>query len=66
MPEIHVLIGPNDKSGTQIVFHNPGQHPLPPSAGKPVTTTIASGPAAHGTVNNGSSNAAQVVFDNPA
>ena len=66
MPEIHVLIGPNDKSGTQIVFHNPGQHPLPASAGKSVTATTAGGPAAHGTVNNGSSNAAQVVFDNPA
>jgi len=65
MPEIHVLIGPNDKSGTQIVFHNPGQHPLPPSAGKPVTVTgnATTGTAAHGTVAN---NVSPVVFDNPA
>ena len=36
MAEVHVNVGPNDKSGTQIVFHNPGQHPLPPGAGQPV------------------------------
>ena len=35
MPEVHVNIGPNDKSGTQVVFHNPdnanGSQPLPAS-----------------------------------
>lgn len=35
MAEIHVSVGPNDKSGTQIVFHNPdgsnGSQPGPAS-----------------------------------
>jgi hypothetical protein len=66
MAEVHVTIKNIDASGNQVVFHNPGQHPLPASAGKSVTAATTSGPAAHGTVNNGSTNVAQVVFDNPA
>ncbi len=26
----------SDKSGSQIVFHNPGVHPLPPGAGQTI------------------------------
>lgn len=66
MAEVHVTIKNIDASGNQVVFHNPGQHPLPASAGKSVTATATGAPAAHGTVNNGSANAAQIVFDNPA
>jgi len=65
MAEVHVSIK-SDASGNLLKFDNPGIAPLPPSAGKPVTATTAGGPAAHGTVNSGSSNAPQVTFDNPA
>ena len=56
MAEVHVTV-------QGIVFHNPAQHPLPPSAGKPVTVT---GTVAHGTVNSGTPNAPQIIFDSPA
>ena len=62
MAEVHVTIRPIDASDNQIVFHNPAQHPLPPSAGKAVTTTSGT----HGTVNNAAANTPAIVFDNPA
>ncbi len=65
MAEVHTTIK-IDASGNSLKFDNPGVAPLAPSAGKPVTATTAGGPAAHGTVNSGSSNAPQVTFDNPA
>jgi hypothetical protein len=41
--------------------------PAPASAGKPVTVSgPPTAPQVHGTVNAGSANSAQVVFDNPA
>lgn len=64
MAEVHLTPVP----GTGIVFHSPGQHPLPASAGKPVTQSKdASGKvsAAHGQVNTGSS-VQGPVFDSPA
>jgi hypothetical protein len=65
MAEVHVVItGANHEAS--IVFHNPGQAPIPPSAGKPVVAsgTTATGTAAHGNVNG--STASGPVFDNPA
>jgi hypothetical protein len=64
MAEVHVNVGPNDKSGTQIVFHNPGQHPLPAGAGQTVTQTkdVTGKPTAtSGQVPNST-----VVFNSPA
>jgi hypothetical protein len=46
MAEVHVTIKNIDASGNQVVFHNPGQHPLPASAGKSVTATATGAPAA--------------------
>jgi hypothetical protein len=56
MAEVHVTI-------QGVVFHNPAQHPLPPSAGKSVTVV---GTSVHGTVNNAAPTAPQIVFDSPA
>src|SRR5437879_3275417 len=55
-----------DKSGSTVKFRSSGQHPLHPSAGKPmvVTGATATGTVAHGTVNNATSNAPAVIFDN--
>lgn len=58
-----VDIKSSDSSGNVVRFRSTGTTPLPPSAGKPVTIT---GNAVHGTVNNTSSNAPAVIFDNPA
>lgn len=52
----------SDASGNTVRFRSSGQHPLPPSAGKPVTVVGAS---VHGTVNNAAITAPQIVFDNP-
>lgn len=52
----------SDSSGNVVRFRSTGTSPLPPSAGKPVTI---SGNAAHGTVNSTSTNAPQIIFDNP-
>lgn len=62
MADVHTTIRPIDGSNNQVVFQNPGVHPLPGSAGKNVTV-IAS--QVHGTLNNGSTNVPQIVFDNP-
>lgn len=57
----------NDNSGNSVKFRSAGRHPLPPSAGIPITVTNPSGkPVVHGTVNNAVTNASQIVFDNPA
>jgi len=58
MAEVHVNVGPNDKSGTQIVFHNPGQHPLPVGAGQTVTQTSGK--------TSGQVPGSSVVVNNPA
>lgn len=62
--DVHVNITTN-ASGNQIVFHNPGQAVLPPSAGAPVTAAVkpvgTPNGSAHGQVANSS-----VVFHNPA
>ena len=53
-----------DKSGSQVIFHNPGQHLLPAGAGQAIVPTKdASGKttAASGQVPNTS-----VVFNSPA
>lgn len=52
----------SDASGNTVRFRSNGDHPLPPSAGKPITVT---GNAVHGTVNNAAITAPQIVFDNP-
>ena len=64
MPETHVNIvtGP---SNAEVVFHNSGQTPLPPSAGKPVAATVkpvgqANAAAVHGQISNST-----IVIDNP-
>jgi hypothetical protein len=59
MAEVHTTLRTPD-----VVVHNPGQHPLPPSAGIAVTVIAkpansVQGGSAHGT-------ASGVVFDNPA
>jgi hypothetical protein len=64
MAEVHANVGPNDKSGTQIVFHNPAQSPLPAGAGLQVTQTkdVTGKPiATSGQVPNST-----VVFNSPA
>jgi hypothetical protein len=65
MSEVHLSPVPS----TGVVFHSPGQHPLPVSAGKSVTTTakVPGQPnsAAHGQVNSASA-VPGPVFDNPA
>ena len=64
MAEVHVNVGPNDKSGTQIVFHSPAQPPLTPSAGQTVTQTkdVTGKPiSTSGQVPNST-----VVFNSPA
>jgi hypothetical protein len=65
MAEVHVIITGTNREAN-IVFHNPGQAPVPPSAGKAVvaTGTPATGTAVHGNVNG--STASGPVFDNPA
>lgn len=67
MPETHTTItGPHNE--VTVIFHNPGQHPLPVSAAKPVTQSKdASGKvnAAHGQVSTGST-VQGPVFDSPA
>jgi len=63
MPEVHVNISTN-ASNNQIVFHNPGQHPLPPSAGKAVVAATKPAGQANTKVNGQVSNTT-VVFDNP-
>jgi hypothetical protein len=65
MAEVHAIItGANHEAN--IVFHNPGQVPVPPSAGKAVvaTGTPATGTAVHGNING--STASGPIFDNPA
>ncbi len=61
MAEIHTTIRGANNEAT-IVFHNPGQAPIPPSSGKAVvvTGTPATGAAVHGNVASGP------VIDNPA
>lgn len=61
MSEITVKI---DASGNVVRFRSDGKEPLAPSAGKPVTAVRGSTVAVHGTLNSGTSNAPQVVFDN--
>jgi hypothetical protein len=51
-----------DSSNNIVRFRSAGTTPLPPSAGKPVAVI---GAAVHGTVNNATTNAPQIVFDNP-
>ncbi len=58
MADVHVNVGPIDKSGSQIVFHNPGQHPLPAGAGLPVTQTSGK--------TSGQVPGSSVVVNNPA
>jgi len=58
MAEVHINVGPNDKSGTQIVFHNPGQPVLPVGAGQSV---VQSNGKTSGQVPNST-----VVFNSPA
>ena len=67
MADINVDIK-SDASGNTVRFRSSGQHPLPPSAGKPVTVTgtTATGTTVHGEVNTGAATAPRVVFDNPA
>lgn len=61
MAEVHTTIsGP--KNEVTVVFHQPGQHPLPAGAGQPVTKT---GAAISGQVNANSSTPGP-VFQNPA
>ena len=66
MAKVHVNVGPADASDTKTVFQNPGQHPLPPGAGQPLSTQ-ASG---KGQVNSGQVNSSGsipgLVFNNPA
>ena len=61
MAEVHTTIsGP--KNEVTVVFHQPGQHPLPAGAGQPVTVTgTGSNKAVSGQVTNSS-----VVVRNPA
>jgi hypothetical protein len=61
MAEVHTNIT-IDNSGSKVVFHNPGQHPLPAGAGQPITTVKTSGSTSvQGQVPNSS-----VVISNPA
>ena len=55
MAEVHVTTA-------GVTAHNPGQHPLAPGAGQPVTKT---GTAVSGQVNVGSTNPGP-VFRNPS
>jgi hypothetical protein len=68
MPEVHVNVT-SDASGNQIVFHNGGRTPLPPSAGQPMVATVKTpgnpNATVHGQINSGSA-APGPVFDNPA
>jgi hypothetical protein len=64
MAEVHVNVGPNDKSGTAIVFHSPGQSLLVTGAGQTITQTkdVTGKPiATSGQVPNST-----VVFNSPA
>ena len=59
-PEVHATINDNGKYTVHTIVHNPGVHPLPPSAG--IVTTVSKGAGSqtisvHGTV-------AGVVIDN--
>jgi hypothetical protein len=58
MAEIHTTV-----SG--VVVHNPAQHPLPPSAGKPIAASAKPvgqpNAVVHGQISNSS-----VIVDNPA
>jgi len=58
MADVHTNVGPIDKSGSQIVFNNPGQHPLPPGAGQAVTQTNGK--------TSGQVPGSSVVVNNPA
>ncbi len=53
----------SDKSGNQVVFHNPGQHPLPQGAGQ----TIVQLKDASGKVTSTSGQVpnSSVVFNSP-
>jgi hypothetical protein len=64
MSDVHTNVGPNDKSGTQIVFHSPGQSPLPAGAGQVIAQTkdVTGKPiATSGQVPNST-----IVFNSPA
>lgn len=64
LSDVHTNITTN-ASGSQIVFHNPAQHPLPVGAGVPVvaaTKTVGNpNGSVHGQVPN-----TTIVHNNPA
>jgi len=62
MAEVHTTIT-TDKSGNQIVFHNPAQHPLPANAGQPIVAATKTAGNPNG---NAQGQTAGVIFSNPA
>jgi hypothetical protein len=54
-----------DNSANQIVYHNPAIHPLPVSAGQPITATTKPVGQPNAVV-HGQVSGTTVVIDNPA
>lgn len=61
MPDVHL----NPISGTSVVFHQPGQVPLPKGAGQPVVAATKVTGQPNGSV-SGQVSGTSVVLVNPA
>lgn len=62
--DVHVNVT-TDKTGNQIVFHNPGIHPLAPNTGKVVTAAVKPAGQPNGNVQGQVSNST-IIISNPA
>lgn len=64
MAEVHTNIS-SGANNTQIIFHNPAQHPLPSGAGQPAVAAVKSAGQPNGSVSGQIANTS-VVVRNPA
>lgn len=64
MAEVHLSVV-SDNSGSRVVFHNPGQHPLPANAGQPIVAATKTPGNPNGNV-QGQVPGSSIVISNPA